>query len=123
MPRRDSSPSITELQERIFALEGFRVSFERLGARTDALPPYVHAVMAPNGWRVSDWRRIRLAPYIAHFRGVTIYRGDGNPLARDVKLAHLRDTYYEAEYGSLSADVAENVIPIDRARSGRRGRA
>lgn len=95
--------TVTDLQEQIFQREGFRVSFERLGADRDvSLPPYDFPVMAPTGWRVSDWKRARLAHYLTHFRSVTVYRGDGTPLARDVKLGHLRDTYYEAEHGTIA---------------------
>ncbi len=112
--------SITQLQDAIFAREGFRVSFERFGASEVEPRPYDYAVMAPNGWKVSDWKRLRLAPYVTIFRGVTVYRGDGAPIARDVKLGHLRDTYYAAEYGSLSADVPDNVVPIEHAASRRR---
>ncbi len=108
--------TITELQEQIFLREGFRVSFERLGAAKDDLPPYAYPVMAPQGWKVSDWQRIRLAPYVLLFRGVRVYRGDGEPIARDVKLGHLRDTYFEAEYGTLSADVPSPSVPDNVVR-------
>ncbi|GAC1659532.1 MAG: hypothetical protein NVS4B13_04570 [Candidatus Elarobacter sp.] len=115
--------TITELQEQIFQREGFRVSFERLGAAKEELPPYAFTVMAPQGWKVSDWQRVRLADYVLLFRGVKVYRGDGQPIARDVKLGHLRDTYYEAQYGPPSDDVSErsasevpdNVVPIGNA--------
>jgi hypothetical protein len=118
---RRSGLSITELQEQIFQREGFRVSFERLGAGKDELRPYEFPVMAPQGWNVSDWKRIRLAPYVLVFRSVTVYRGDDEPIARDMKLGHLRDTYYKAAYGTLSADtgsdVPDNVVSIDSAPS------
>jgi hypothetical protein len=113
--------SITELQEQIFQREGFRVSFERLGAAKDDLPPYDYPVMSPQGWTVTDWKRMRLAPYVLLFRGVTVYRGDEEPIARDMKLGNLRDTYYKAKYGTLAADtdtdVPDNVVSIDSAPS------
>jgi hypothetical protein len=115
--------SITELQEQIFAREGFRVSFERLGASSDPLPGYEYPVMAPNGWKVSDWQRIRLAPFILFFRGVKVYRGDDEPIARDVKLGNLRDSYYEARYGTLSPeppDVPDNVVEMEPHRHAKR---
>ena len=128
MPKREA-PTVTELQESIFAREGFRVSFERLGASKDALPPYDYPVMAPNGWHVSDWQRIRLAPYLLFFRKLTVYRGDDTPIARDMKLGNLRDSYYEAQYGSLSPDAAgapaerpaatSNVVDIGSKRKNR----
>lgn len=116
VPRR-AGLSITELQEQIFQREGFRVSFERLGAAKEELPPYDFPVMAPQGWTVSDWRRLRLAKYVLLFRGVTVYRGDDEPVVRDVKLGHLRDSYYKAQYGSLSSDVPDNVVSIETAPS------
>ena len=118
---RRTGLSITELQEQIFQREGFRVSFERLGAGKDELPPYDYAVMAPQAWSVSDWKRIRLTPYVLVFRSVTVYRGDEEPIARDMKLGHLRDTYYKATYGTLAPDaepnVPDNVVSIDSAPS------
>jgi hypothetical protein len=118
---RRSGLSITQLQEQIFQREGFRVSFERLGAAKDELPPYEVPVMAPQGWKVSDWQRLRLGAYVLLFRSVTVYRGDDEPLPRDMKLGNLRDTYYEAQYGSLSAEAPpDNVVSIDTA-TGKRG--
>ncbi|MBV8370830.1 MAG: hypothetical protein JO036_18100 [Candidatus Eremiobacteraeota bacterium] len=123
MATRRSGPSITELQEQIFQREGFRVSFERFGAADAALPPYEYPVMAPQGWKVSDWQRVRLGPYVLLFRGVTVYRGDDTPLPRDVKLGHLRDSYYQATYGTLSADAPDdapdNVVQLDSKRGKR----
>jgi hypothetical protein len=103
-------PTITGLQEQIFQREGFRVSFERFGASSGSLPDYDYPVMAPNTWRVSDWKNVRLAPYFPFFKGVTVYRGDGEPLRSDVKLGHLRDGYYNAEYGSTEPE--RTVIPL-----------
>jgi hypothetical protein len=120
MPPRRSGLTVTQLQDQVFAREGFRVSFERLGKTDAALPPYDYPVMAPTGWKVSDWQRIRLAPYVLLFRGVTVFRGDDTPIARDVKLGHLRDSYYEAIYGSLSAEPPpDNVVQLDTTRTAR----
>lgn len=120
MPRKPGL-TISQLQEQIFQREGFRVSFERLGAAKDELPPYEFPVMAPQGWKVSDWQRIRLGAYVLLFRSVTVYRGDDQPLPRDMKLGSLRDTYYAAQYGSITADEPpDNVVSIDTA-TGKRG--
>ena len=108
-----TQPSVTALQEQIFAREGFRVSFERLGAAEGALPAYDYPVMAPQGWKVSDWKRMRLGAYLLHFKSATVYGGDGEPLRRDVKLGHLRDGYYESQYGTLAPEDG-NVIPLRR---------
>lgn len=102
---RRSGLTITALQEQIFQREGFRVSFARGGAAEGELPPYGFPVMAPQGWTVSDWKRIRLVAYLLFFRDVTVYRGDDKPIARDMKLGHLRDTYYAAQYGTLAPDA------------------
>lgn len=110
---RRTGITITELQEQIFAREGFRVSFERLGASDDPLRPYDYPVMAPQGWKVSDWQRIRLAAYVTAFRGVTVYRGDQKPIGRDLTLGHLRDGYYQAEYGTLAPEVPDAVGTAD----------
>jgi hypothetical protein len=117
---RRSGLSITQLQEQIFQREGFRVSFERLGAAKDELPAYEFPVMAPQNWKVSDWQRLRLGAYVLLFRSVTVYRGDDEPLPRDMKLGNLRDTYYAAQYGTLAAEgPPDNVVPIETA-SGKR---
>lgn len=116
MATRRAGLTVTQLQEQIFAREGFRVSFERLGESDAPLPPYDYPVMAPTGWKVSDWQRVRLAPYVLLFRGVTVYRGDDTPIPRDLKLGNLRDSYYEAMYGTLEPEPPrDNVVPFKRA--------
>jgi hypothetical protein len=99
MATRRSGPSITEVQEQIFQREGFRVSFERFGAADAPLPPYDYPVMAPTGWKVSDWQRVRLAPYVLLFRGVTVFRGDDSPDA--------------------PGDAPDNVVQLDTKRGKR----
>ena len=117
--------TVTELQDQIFAREGFRVSFERVGAPLD-VPPYEYAVMAPTTWRISDWKNERLAAYVGMLRGVTILRGDGAPAKRDVRLGYLRDTYYAAAYGSTSpaesTPLGSPVVDLDAERAKRAGR-
>jgi hypothetical protein len=118
MSKRAPGLSLTQLQDQIFEREGFRVSFEPLGSLHASLPSYEYPVMAPNGWRVSDWKRVRLGHYVLLFRDVTVYRGDGKPIGRDLKLGHLRDTYYRARYGSLTPDVPDNLatLPVKSER-------
>jgi hypothetical protein len=65
--------------------------------------------MAPNGWHVSDWRRVRLQPHIVLFQDVFVYRGDGARIGSDLKLGHLRDTYYAAQYGTLAPEASTIV--------------
>ena len=80
-----------------------KTSFRSAADKRRALPAYEYDVMAPQRWKVSDWKNARLAEYVLLVKGITIYRGDGTPIPRDVQLGNLRDTYYEAAYGSLVA--------------------
>jgi hypothetical protein len=90
-----------QVQEAIFKREGFRVALELLDEKRRALPPYEYPVMAPQRWKVSDWKNARLEAYRLLVKSAMIYRGDGSAIPRDLQLGNLRDTYYEANYGSL----------------------
>ena len=109
--------TVASLKEQIFEREGFRVAFERLDTANATLPDYDYPVMAPNAWRVSDWKTVRLAAYIPFFKNVTVYRGDGTPLRSDVRLGHLRDGYYAAAYGDTEPKTS--VVPM-RAKKAKR---
>ncbi|MGA7202304.1 MAG: hypothetical protein WBX26_10775 [Candidatus Cybelea sp.] len=63
--------------------------------------------MAPQRWKVSDWKNARLAAYRLLVKGVTICWGDDEPIPRDLQLGNLRDTYYEDAYGSLAPPLAD----------------
>lgn len=93
--------SKAQVEKEIFAREGFRVEFELFDKKRAAFPSYEYAVMAPQRWKVSDWKNARLDAYRLLAKGVTIFRGDGMPITRDLQLGNLRDSYYEAEYGSV----------------------
>jgi hypothetical protein len=93
--------TVTELQNQIAGVDGFRVSFSRLGSANLPIEPYPYDVMAPSKWRISDWKRVRLAPYVALFRSVDVYRGDDTIVKSDIRLVALRDSYYAAKYGTL----------------------
>ena len=113
--------SKAQVQKAILEREGFRVEFELFEGKRAALPPYDYPVMAPQRWKVSDWKNARLDAYRLLVRGVTIYRGDGAPIARDLQLGNLRDTYYEDAYGSLEPPQevdASKVVQLDSRRSG-----
>ena len=90
-----------QVENAILEREGFRVELELFDEKRASLPPYDYAVMAPQRWKVSDWKNARLGAYRLLVKGVTIYRGDGKPIPRDLQLGNLRDSYYEAAYGSL----------------------
>jgi hypothetical protein len=90
-----------QVERAILDREGFRVELEAFAEKRQALPAYDYRVMAPQRWKVSDWKNARLAEYRLLLKGATVYRGDGTPLPRDSQLGNLRDSYYEAEYGSL----------------------
>jgi hypothetical protein len=89
-----------QVEKAILEREGFRVELELFAEKRQALPPYEFPVMAPQRWKVSDWKNARLAEYRLIVKGATVYRGDGTPIARDLQLGNLRDSYYEAAYGS-----------------------
>jgi hypothetical protein len=92
--------SKAQVERAIFEREGFRVEFE-LFEKRQSLPPYEFSEMAPQRWKVSDWKNARLDAYRLLAKGVTIYSGDGTHVSRDLQLGNLRDSYYAAAYGSL----------------------
>jgi hypothetical protein len=108
--------TVTQLQKQIAAVEGFQVSFDRLGAAEAPVPPYAHDVMAPSKWRISDWKRVRLAPYIAIFKAVRVIRGDETVVTSDIKLVTLRDSYYEARHGTLEPEIPAPVTSLAEHR-------
>jgi hypothetical protein len=92
-----------QIEEAIFEREGFRVELEPFEGKKATLPAYEWRVMAPQRWHISDWKNARLEEYRLAIKGVTVYRGDGTVVTRDMQLGNLRDTYYEAEYGPIRA--------------------
>jgi hypothetical protein len=97
-----------QVEDAIFAREGFRVELEPFDGKKNALAAYDWSVMAPQRWRISDWKNARLEPYRMLVKGVKVFRGDGTAVTRDMQLGNLRDTYYEAEYGPIrAADAGE----------------
>ncbi len=107
--------SKAQVERSILEREGFRVEFELFGGKAASLPPYEYAVMAPQRWKVSDWKNARLVAYRLLVKGITIYGGDGKPIPRDLQLGNLRDSYYKGTYGSLDpspADADSNVISL-----------
>jgi hypothetical protein len=101
VPFREATTMATkaQVQRAILEREGFRVEFELLAGKRDTLPPYEYVVMAPQRWKVSDWKNVRLEPYRLLVKAATVYRGDGAPIDRDLQLGNLRDTYYVDAYG------------------------
>lgn len=97
-------PTIGQVEEQIFVVEGFRVKLEPLIAKTKMLPSYDFTLMAPQRWRVSDWKSARLPAYLTLVRSATVLRPDGKPLRGDLQLGNVRDSYYEAKYGPTKLD-------------------
>jgi hypothetical protein len=96
-----------QVEKAILEREGFRVELELFEGKRPALPPYDYPVMAPQRWKVSDWKNARLSAYRLLVKGIKIFRGDGELIARDPQLGKLRDTYYEGAYGSLEPPSPE----------------
>jgi hypothetical protein len=99
--------SKAQVENAILQREGFRVELELFDGKRPALPSYDYLVMAPQRWKVSDWKNARLGPYRLLVKGITIYRGDGTPISRDLQLGNLRDSYYEDAFGSLEPPLSD----------------
>lgn len=104
-------PAISAVEKEIFEREGFRVRLTPLSDKTKSIPSYDFTAMAPQRWKISDWKTERLQIYVTLIRDVTIFRGDGEPVRRDMQLGNLRDTYYQAEYGTLTTKPS-NVVRL-----------
>ncbi len=94
-------PTLAQIEEQIFVVEGFRVKLTPLVAKTKSYPSYDFTVMAPQRWRVSDWKTARLGAYLTLVKGAVVERGDGTPVKGDLQLGNIRDSYYEATYGRI----------------------
>jgi hypothetical protein len=109
-----------QIEKAIFEREGFRAELELFDGNRPSLPPYDYPVMAPQRWKVSDWKNARLEAYRLLVKAATIYRGGSEPITRDMRLGNLRDTYYEDGYDSLEPphEVEESkVIRLREKRS------
>lgn len=116
-------PTKKQVEEAIFALEGFRVELDLFDPKR-SLPEYEWRVMAPQRWKISDWKNERLSAYRTLAKGLTVFRGDGSPVPRDMQLGNLRDSYYETEYGAIARgpESSSNVIRMEGRGSGVAGR-
>jgi hypothetical protein len=99
-------PTVAQVEEQILVLEGFRVTLTPHKPKTKLLPSYDFQVMAPQKWRISDWKNVRLAAYLMLVRSVVVKSGDGSEIKRDVQLGHVRDSYYAAVYGSIAPPIS-----------------
>jgi hypothetical protein len=109
-----------QIEKAIFEREGFRVELQLFDGKRPSLPSCDYPVMAPQRWKVSDWKNVRLEAYRLLVKGATIYRGGSEPITRDMQLGNLRDTYYEDAYGSFEPPQevdASKVVQLDSRRS------
>ena len=74
------------------------------------IPAYDFLVMAPQRWRISDWKNVRLRAYVSVVRAAVVLRGDETAVKGDVTLGGLRDSYYAARYGSLAAEAVTGEL-------------
>jgi hypothetical protein len=109
-----------QVERAIFEREGFRVELELFSGKRETLPPDDYVVMAPQRWKVSDWKNARLEPHRLLVKSATVSRGDGTPIDRDLQLGNLRDTYYEDAYGPLNPTRGEDKSDNATHRSERR---
>ena len=84
-------PTIAQIEEQIFVVEGFRVKLTPLLAKVKALPGYDFVVMAPQRWHISDWKTVRLAGYVTLLRSVVVLHGNGSPIKSDLQLGNIRE--------------------------------
>ncbi len=108
-------PTVVQVEEQIYACEGFRVRLTPLKPGAKMLPAYDFLVMAPQNWRVSEWKTVRLRGYLTVVRSVIVLRGDESPLKTDLRLGNLRDTYYQAKYGTLAAEAMTGILSVAEA--------
>ncbi len=101
-------PTIAQVEEQILVVEGFRVQLTPLVAKTKSLPSYDFTVMAPQRWRLSDWKNVRLGLYVTLLRQAIVMRGDGSPVKGDLQLGAVRDSYYAKQYGTTSPPDASS---------------
>jgi len=94
-------PSLAQVEEQIYVVEGFRAKLVPLLAKTKSFPSYDYTAMAPQKWRISDWKTARLGAYLTLVKAVTVERGDGTAVRGDLQLGNIRDSYYEARYGPV----------------------
>lgn len=95
-------PTLAQVEEQILVVEGFRVQLTPLAAKTKTLPSYDFTVMAPQRWRLSDWKNARLGAYVTLLRQAVVLRGDGSPVKSDLQLGGVRDSYYAKQYGTTT---------------------
>ena len=93
-----------QVEDAIFNKEGFHVVLHLLEDRTKSLPPYEWEYMASNKWKISDWKNERLKAYFTLVKSVDVYKGDDTVIKSDVKLANLRDSYFDAHFGGEPED-------------------
>lgn len=98
--------SKAQVEKAIFEREGFRIELELFEKRL-SLPSYDYSEMAPQRWKVSEWKNARLDAYRLLAKRATIYLGDGTPITRDLQLGNLRDSYYAAAHGSVRPPGSE----------------
>jgi hypothetical protein len=68
--------SKAQVENAILEREGFRVELELFDGKRQPLQLYDYPVMAPQRWKVSDWKNARLDAHRLLVKGITIYRGD-----------------------------------------------
>ena len=91
--------TLKNVEEQIFAKEGFRVKLLPFEGKARALPAYEFEYMARSTWTVSEWQSARMQQYVALLRGVDILRADGERAKMTARLGKLRDGYFDAFCG------------------------
>ena len=87
--------TIKQIEDAIFAREGFRVRIEPLEGKPKSLPAYDFPYMAYNKWKLTQWQTVRMARYVPFLRSVIVLRPDGRRTVSDMQIGNLRDAYFK----------------------------
>jgi hypothetical protein len=115
--------TLKDLERQIFAREGFRVILTPLDPKSKSFPAYDYSAMAPQRWKLSDWKMKRLAAYQSVLRRADALQPDGDTVKRDLQLGNLRDAYFIHDYGPIKepeATADRNVVSLSQTRAKRK---
>ncbi|MDP9017614.1 MAG: hypothetical protein M3N19_04775 [Candidatus Eremiobacteraeota bacterium] len=104
------------VEDAIFTKEGFYVRMHLLDPKTKSLPEYAFEFMASNKWKISDWKNERLKAYWTLVKSIDVYRGDDTIVKSDLKLAGLRDSYFDAHYDDPTSIDPNDELAARRKR-------
>jgi hypothetical protein len=99
MDEEDGMATVRSVQNKIWRVEGFRLSFLHANGRNvndnrRGIPAYPFLRQARNSWTVRGWQDNRFLPTYPGFR-VAVYDSSGRRVNGNTLLGNLRDTYLD----------------------------